>query len=1609
MKRILAILLCTVLTVNPAASGYTAYAAETVPETVVDAAAPLADAGSSGIVGGADADGNKETETAAGAGKTEPASREEYTEETQETGISGTDAETSYDTDGIRTADGDTDDGIPGAYDTEDTEDTGDTLSADVIILTEAAAQTAEETVSEDVIELQALSASSCFEVKSDGTLALKEGRSLTADVIIPASANRIPRGIFNGNTSCSIVRFESDSILTAIEDGAFQSSRITSISIPEGVTSIGNNTFKSCTSLESITFNGTITSIGSYAFYDTRIMSVELPAAETIGDYAFGYCSSLKTLSGGRSLTSIGKGAFTGCTGLSQFAFGSNVTSIGEDAFRNAGLTSIDLSFAASLTSIGESCFRTDTYLRSVILPDELLSIPENAFLGCSSLTYLQVGGSTEKVMSNAFDGCSSLKSVILPGVYQIDDCAFSGCTALKTITMKYRDSENIKIDVTAFPDITGVTMRGYDGAVRRYAANKGYTYESLGNHDVKYEIDAKSKKAATVKLSSTSASEGTTVRVTVTPASGYELSEISVRSDTAVPIVQSEDSAGRDLIFDFVMPSDAVTVYLKLDQTAVKVTNADIIFKTEAGSGYYNPTYSSGAGYYEIDTPGRVSKIAVRNNGLETDSWLWNFSSSNTSVATVSSTGVIRTTGVGKAVITATLKSSSKTKATVTVNVKEDAKITGITLYKPSQTADRVVKEETINGETVYVVRYEKAIVDQAAQSFDVSFLANTSDDADSSRIASSDWVSSDKSIATVAKAKSNSNSNTITVKKGASGEAQITVSVLNKGEKTASDGNTARIIIRVVDGMPRLGSSNITVNSTSFRGTLLDISEVYGYSIVGNYIGLYTAKDSTKLCNELSVQYDDDEERYYICSAGDPFSKVYSGKTQLYLGFRLQNEENTLTGRYYIPITKLTVTDKALNPTLKTSGKINLFYSLGGSYEDPGSITVTQSLKDTEIEAVSLIPVSSYAADVTEAQTAFASNFDVSTDGTTITVKRSDAELQSVKNKAVLSGYIYITYKGYLPIRKQIIVPTCNTAPEYVLDTASATASTYASGQVYSLTLVDKKTKKIPLSLSDIDTETKDADTGKIKSLHLLDKSAGIFKAIDAGDAKEKNAIQLEVNGNPGAGGKAFIELQLPNWSKPLTYTFTLKTTNRLPSVKLDQTKLTLDKSYPSLTQTIKATDDQSEATLEGFDVVYTGNRKYNESAEALIETMTIEDDAVTMKLPEDAEDISNIAYSFRAVPKISYDNGETTKDAGAVTFSVTVKKTVPAIRLSNATFRLNANYPGMETVSRKYTISNLMAGSEPEIDTSGITKEKTGNTPDFDEIATIAIDNGTAEVSLKSDADLDLYKGKTLSYTIKGLKVKSGTDEVTAADLPIKLQLHTADPAVKVTSKGTLNPIDASSKITFTAAVSNIESGIESVKVEEYNAANELYCKDGEYYSPNFEYISDASATTVGYLKLGSGSAVAAGKSYRIRLVYTLGAAPGDTFTYEYKVTPKQTLPQITVDKTSASVYAGQNDRTVKVNISLKNKAVEAVMENPEFAAGISDAIKKAFDIDEDAFDFDEDTKKGTMTLKLVDPSVLTQNKTYTLKFATKYKNQLSGSTGNTFTLKLTLRK
>ncbi len=217
---------------------------------------------------------------------------------------------------------------------------------------------------------------------------------------------------------------------VTSIDNKAFMSDRLISVSIPQSVTSIGSSAFWGCNHLSSVNISD-IKSWCEISFYD--FASNPLFYAHHL--YLDG--KEIKDLIIPNSVTSIKDLAFEGCSGLTSVTFPNSMTSISYYTFEGcSGLTSVTI--PNTITSIEEGAFYGCSSLTSVTLPNSVISIGENSFYDCSALTSVNISNSVTSIGKHAFYGCSSLTSVNIPNsVTYINDGAFGGCTSLSSVTI--------------------------------------------------------------------------------------------------------------------------------------------------------------------------------------------------------------------------------------------------------------------------------------------------------------------------------------------------------------------------------------------------------------------------------------------------------------------------------------------------------------------------------------------------------------------------------------------------------------------------------------------------------------------------------------------------------------------------------------------------------------------------------------------------------------------------------------------------------------------------------------------------------------------------------------------------------------------------------------------------------------------------------------------------------------------------------------------------------------------------------------------------------------------------------------------------------------------
>ena len=228
---------------------------------------------------------------------------------------------------------------------------------------------------------------------------------------------------------------------------------------------------------------NKPVTTIGTGAFAGSKLRNITIPNSITsIGENAFSCCLELTSITIPDSVTSIGPDAFGGCSNLESVTLGNGLKSIGAWAFRLCpSLTSI--SFPNSLTEIGLKAFSDDSSLTTVTLGKGISSIEANAFEGCSSIKNVYYTGdiagwcgiefettSSNPLLTaqNLYIGSELIRDLVIPNtVTKIGQYAFAGFKGLISVTIP---TSVTKIGLWAFNYCSNLSVIKYNGTVEQW-----------------------------------------------------------------------------------------------------------------------------------------------------------------------------------------------------------------------------------------------------------------------------------------------------------------------------------------------------------------------------------------------------------------------------------------------------------------------------------------------------------------------------------------------------------------------------------------------------------------------------------------------------------------------------------------------------------------------------------------------------------------------------------------------------------------------------------------------------------------------------------------------------------------------------------------------------------------------------------------------------------------------------------------------------------------------------------------------------------------------------------------------------------------------------------
>ena len=258
------------------------------------------------------------------------------------------------------------------------------------------------------------------YSISYTGKVTIKDYVGPGGSVVIPSHIEELPvtdikgeyAGTFYDNTTITSVTIPNT--ITTLPASLFSGcANLYDVTIPESVTAIGNNAFRNCTRLQTIVFPDSVTDISSAVFYG---------------------CTALKNVTLPKGLTTVPDSIFHGCTKLASITLPETVTEIGYAAFWDCSSLA-DITLPEGVTKIHRYAFKNCTALPDINIPNGVTVIDLEAFYNCESLTAITIPGSVVSVGKDAFKSSGLIRAVICEGVTTIAEGAFAAGSLLSII----------------------------------------------------------------------------------------------------------------------------------------------------------------------------------------------------------------------------------------------------------------------------------------------------------------------------------------------------------------------------------------------------------------------------------------------------------------------------------------------------------------------------------------------------------------------------------------------------------------------------------------------------------------------------------------------------------------------------------------------------------------------------------------------------------------------------------------------------------------------------------------------------------------------------------------------------------------------------------------------------------------------------------------------------------------------------------------------------------------------------------------------------------------------------------------------------------------------
>lgn len=299
----------------------------------------------------------------------------------------------------------------------------------------------------------------------------------LTAVLLMTSSAMAAESGTCGANLSWTL----EDGTLTITGTGEMTDftemnlapwytwrNEIVRLSLPEGLTSIGNLAFYGCKELKTVVLPDSVMRVGHYAFMDCVSLTIldMGSGVQTVGESAFSDCYALRSLDLPAGLRTIGLKSFYRCESITTLTIPYNVSSVGISAFGYCkSLVTVEI--LAHITEVPEFMFYGCGNLVSITLPSQLNDVSDHAFRGCDQLGEVYFDGKSktlekiQKTVPQAVVSNNTLAPVVSAGTSTLNG---DGTVTQENITVIKSENASVstKVEHTHREDTTeGGTLK--------------------------------------------------------------------------------------------------------------------------------------------------------------------------------------------------------------------------------------------------------------------------------------------------------------------------------------------------------------------------------------------------------------------------------------------------------------------------------------------------------------------------------------------------------------------------------------------------------------------------------------------------------------------------------------------------------------------------------------------------------------------------------------------------------------------------------------------------------------------------------------------------------------------------------------------------------------------------------------------------------------------------------------------------------------------------------------------------------------------------------------------------------------------------------------------